>query len=93
MYRAVYTNDTSTQWYEPDTITTNINGLTISAEMWGVLNCYNGKRGIPALPLGNGTDMQSPLKFDPVTTNWIFYTNINNYVPKVAADHNQTEQE
>ena len=93
MYRAVYANDTSTQWLEPDAITTNINGVVVSAEMWGILNCYNGKSGIPALPLGNGTDMQSPLKFDPVTTNWIFYTNINDYVPRVTADHNQSEQE
>ena len=78
MYRAVYANDASTRWFEPDGLTTNINGVVVSAEMWGILNCYNGKGGIPALPLGNGTDLQSPLKFDPVTTNWVFYTNANN---------------
>ena len=93
MYRAVYANDSSTQWYEPDEVTTNVNGVAVSAEMWGVLNCYNGKSGIPAMPLGIGTDMQSPLKFDPVTTNWVFYTNVNDYVPRVMADRDLSEQE
>ena len=93
MYRAVYENDTTTRWYEPDTLTTNVNGVIVSAEMWGVLNCYNGKSGIPALPLGDGTDLQSPLKFDPVTTNWIFYANRSNYVHKVTIDQGQREQE
>ena len=98
MYRAVYANDASTQWYEPDEVTTNVNGVAVSAEMWGVLNCYNGKSGIPAMPLGIGTGMQSPLKFDPVTTNWVFYnwvfyTNVNDHVPRVMADRDLSEQE
>lgn len=92
-YREVYQNDTSTRWFEPDGVTTNIEGYVVSAEMWGVLNCYNGKGGIPGQNIGTHVGQRSPLQFDPASTNWIFHTNANDYVPKVIHDRNQPEQE
>ena len=80
-------------WFEPDAVTTNIDGYWVSAEMWGVLTLYNGKGGIPYQTIGIHGNQRSPLEFDPVTTNWIFHTNSNDYVPKVVRDRMRRETE
>lgn len=92
-YREVYQNDCSTSWIEPDGMVTNIDGYVVSAEMWGVMNCYNGKGGIPPQNIGLHLRQKSPLQFDPASTNWIFHTNANDYVPKVLNDRNRHEEE
>ena len=38
-------------------------------------------------------DYSTPIHFDPVSTNWVLYTNINNYVPVVFGDANAMEVE
>ena len=72
---------------------TNIDGYVVSAEMWGVMNCYNGKGGLPPQNIGLHLRQKSPLQFDPASTNWIFHTNANDYVPKVLNDRNRHEEE
>ena len=92
-YREAYANNPSTQWVEPSTVSTNVNGYEVSAEMWGVLTLYNGVEDVPWQQLPGGPEFRSPLQFDPVKTNWIFHANVNDYVRKIAEDRNRTEVE
>ena len=93
MYRSAYQNDASTQWFEPDNITTNVNGTVISARQWAIMTLYNGAGGTHPLPFPGQEQYSTPIHFDPVTTNWILYTNSKNYVPVVFGDTNATEVE
>lgn len=93
MYRSAYQNDASTQWFEPDNITTNVNGTVISARQWTIMTLYNGAGGTHPLPFPGQEQYSTPIHFDPVTTNWILYTNSRNYVPVVFGDVNVTEVE
>ena len=93
-YRNAYQNDPSTQWIEPTTVSTNMNGYIVSAKMWGVMTLYNGAENVPRQTIpGVSPRVRSPLQFNPATTNWIFHTNIRNYVPVVLGDRNGSEVE
>ena len=92
-YRTAYQNDPSTQWFEPDNITTNVNGVNISAKQWSIMTLYNGAGGTHPFPFANKPKEHTPIHFDPVSTNWFLYTNSNNYVPAVLGDANTTEVE
>ncbi len=81
-YRAAYKDDPTTRWFEPNDVTTNVNGNVITARQWGLLTLYNGATDCGWVMV-NGHRFQSPVHFDPVTTNWVFRANSNNYVPKV----------
>jgi len=91
-FRDLYMNDPTTQWFEPDTVTTNISGVAVSAQMWSVLTFYNGTGGCPRLMLA-GRQRQVPLEFDPVTTNWVLHVNSQNYVYKVVSRRNAEQTE
>ena len=91
-FRDLYINDPTTQWFEPDTVTTNISGVAVSAQMWSVLTFYNGTGGCPWLMLA-GRRRQVPLEFNPATTNWILHVNSQNYVNKVVSRRNAQETE
>ena len=91
-YRSLYINDTTTQWHEPDTVTTNINGVVVSAQMWSVLTLYNGAGGCPRVTLA-GRQRRVPLEFNPVTANWILHANSQDYVRKVVSGRNAQETE
>ena len=93
MYRAAYQNDASTHWFEPDNVTTNVNGTIIPARQWAIMTLYNGAMGTHPLPFPGQGDYSTPIHFDPVSTNWVLYTNINNYVPVVFGDANAMEVE
>ena len=92
-YRAAYQNDPSTQWIEPDNVTTNVNGTVISGRQWAIMTLYNGAGGTHPLPFAGQEDYSTPIHFDPATTNWVLYTNSRNYVPVVYGDANTTEVE
>ena len=92
-YRDAYANDPSTQWFEPDNVTTNINGYIVSAAMWGILTFYNGTQGVPLQDAGTHHGFQSPLEFCPTTTNWVFHANVRDYVSLVLGDRNGSEVE
>ena len=92
-YREAYANDPSTQWVEPSNVTKNVDGYEVTAEMWGVLTLYNGVENVPGQRLPGRPEFRSPLQFDPVTTNWIFHANTNDYVRKVVEDRSKTEVE
>lgn len=81
-------------WAEPPS--TNINGQTVSAQMWSILTLYNGSKGIPAqtTPTSNRT-FYSPVQFIPSTGEWKFHTNSYNpdYVRDVLTDSGQQEVE
>lgn len=91
-FRDLYMNDPTTQWFEPDTVTTNISGVAVSAQMWSVLTFYNGTGGCPRLMLA-GRQRQVPLEFNPVTTNWVLHVNSQNYVYKVVSRRNAQQTE
>ena len=91
-YRTLYQNDPTTQWSEPDDVSTLVDGYDVSAEMWSVLTFYNGAGGCPRRYLA-GAWRLVPVEFDPVTTNWIFYANSQNYVGVTVSDRNQQETE
>ncbi|MBP5320611.1 MAG: hypothetical protein J6334_06455 [Kiritimatiellae bacterium] len=93
MYRNAYQNDASTQWIEPDNVTTNVNGTVMSGRQWAIMTLYNGAAGTHPLPFVGHSGEKTPIHFDPVTTNWVLYTNSNNYVPVVYGDANVTEVE
>jgi len=93
MYRAAYQNDASTQWFEPDNVTTNVNGILISARQWSIMTLYNGAQGTHPLPFPGQENYSTPIHFDPVATNWVLYTNSKDYVPVVYGDANETEVE
>lgn len=93
MYRSAYQNDPSTRWFEPDHVTTNVGGTVISARQWSIMTLYNGTRGTRQLPFPGQENYSTPIHFDPVTTNWVLYTNSNNYVPVVYEDANSAEVE
>ena len=92
-YRAAYEHDPATHWIEPSTVTTNVNGYVVSAEMWGVLTLYNGTQGIDGQTAGGHSGFQSPLEFMPATSNWVFHANTNDYVRVVLQDRATTEEE
>lgn len=92
-YRAAYQDDASTHWTEPDNVSTNVNGTVILGRQWAIMTLYNGARGTHPLPFAGHTDEKTPIHFDPVTTNWVLYTNSNNYVPVVFGDANTSEVE
>ena len=85
-FRTEYQNDHSTQWFEPDNVKTNIGGAIITARQWSIMTFYNGAGGCPYLPFQGHDDEPSPIHFDPVTTNWVLYTNVHDYVPTVLSD-------
>ena len=91
-FRDLYQNDPTTQWFEPDTVTTNISDVAVSAQMWSVLTFYNGTGGCPRLMLA-GRLRQVPLEFNPVTTNWVLHVNSQNYVYKVVSRRNAQQTE
>ena len=93
MYRVAYQNDPSTRWFEPDNVTTNVNGTVISARQWSIMTLYNGAGGTHQLPFPGQENYSTPIHFDPVTTNWVLYTNRKNYVPVVYGDAEATEVE
>lgn len=93
MYRIAYQNDPSTRWFEPDNVTTNVNGTVISARQWSIMTLYNGSGGTHQLPFPGQENYSTPIHFDPVTTNWVLYTNSKNYVPVVYGDAEATEVE
>ncbi|MBR3922970.1 MAG: hypothetical protein IKJ45_07635, partial [Kiritimatiellae bacterium] len=93
LYRTAYQNDPSTQWVEPDNVTTNVNGTVISGRQWAIMTLYNGAGGTHPLPFAGQEDYSTPIHFDPATTNWVLYTNSRNYVPVVYGDANTTEVE
>ena len=93
MYRTAYQNDSSTQWFEPDNVSTNVSGTTISAKQWSIMTLYNGAGGTHPLPFPGHDREHTPIHFDPVTTNWYLFTNSNNYVPVVFGDSVATEVE
>ena len=93
LYRNAYQSDSSTRWFEPDSISTNINGTVVSARQWSIMTLYNGTRGAHPLPFAGHEGERTPIHFDPATTNWILYTNSNDYVPTVLADSSTTEVE
>ena len=92
-YREAYANNPTTRWIEPSTVSTNVNGYEVSAEMWGVLTLYNGAQGVPPQTVGTHVGFQCPLEFCPTTTNWIFHANVRNYVSLVLGDRNKSEVE
>ena len=92
-YRAAYQNDPSTHWIEPDNVTTNVNGIVISGRQWAIMTLYNGAGGTYPVPFSEHSNESTPIHFDPATTNWVLYTNSNNYVPVVYGDANTTEVE
>ena len=92
-YREAYANNPTTQWIEPSTVSTNVNGYEVSAEMWGVLTLYNGAEGVPPQTVGTHVGVQCPLEFCPTTTNWIFHANVRDYVSLVLGDRNKSEVE
>ena len=93
MYRVTYQNDPTTTWVEPDMSTINVDGYDVPAEMWGVMNCYNGKGGILQTTIGMFGNQKSPVKFNPLTSSWEFYINMNDYVQAVLQDRNKTGNE
>ena len=93
MYRAAYQDDASTQWFEPDNVTTNVNGILISARQWSIMTLYNGAKGTHPLPFPGQENYSTPIHFDPIATNWVLYTNSKDYVPVVYGDANETEVE
>ena len=93
LYRNAYQNDPSTHWIEPDGVTTNVNGTVISGRQWAIMTLYNGSGGTHPLPFAGHAGEKTPIHFDPATTNWVLYTNQNNYVPVVFGDANATEVE
>ena len=79
-------------WSEPPS--TNINGVVVSAEMWGVCILYNGsdiapRQIIPNYPI----QPRSPLQFSPVDGRWIFHNNSNEYVISIINDSQNMEEE
>lgn len=91
-FRDLYQNDPTTRWFEPDTVTTNISEVAVSARMWSVLTFYNGTGGCPRLMLA-GRRRQVPLEFNPATTNWVLHVNSENYVYKVVSGRNKQQTE
>ena len=43
LYRTAYQHDPTTRWYEPDGVTTNVNGIVISARQWAIKALHNGR--------------------------------------------------
>ena len=89
-FRDLYRNDPTTRWYEPDLVTTNLDGRAVSLKEWSVLTFYNGAGGCPRIML-DGRMRRTPLEFDPVSTNWIFHLNTWQYPIRVNADRNRME--
>ena len=92
-YREAYQNDTTTAWFEPDGISTNVGGVVLSAKEWSVITLYNGAGGTPYLPFEGHTMERSPIHFDPVSTNWLLFTNSNDYCPTVVGGRAELEVE
>jgi len=91
-YRDMYANNPNAGWFEPDSVTTMVDGFEVSAEMWCVLTFYNGAGGCPVRIL-DGVARRTPIEFDPATTNWLLYVNSQNYVHVTVSDRNQPETE
>jgi hypothetical protein len=91
-YSSAYSNHPN--WSEPPS--TNINGHTISAEMWSTITLYNGSFGIPGqtTPKHN-TEFASPVQFVPSNGLWLFHSNtLNpNYVRDIFTDSTTSETE
>ena len=92
-FREAYQNDTTTSWFEPDGISTNVGGVVLSAKEWSVITLYNGAGGTPYLPFEGHTRERSPIHFDPVSTNWLLFTNSNDYCPTVVVGRAEMEVE
>ncbi len=93
LYRTAYQHDPSTRWFEPDGVTTNVNGTVMSARQWAIMTLYNGTGGTHEIPFSGQENYHTPIHFDPVTTNWVLFTNNQNYVPKVVSDSSKIEVE
>ncbi len=91
-YRTAYQNDPATRWFEPDSVTTNVNGVVVTAKEWGVMNLYNGADRRCLVTVA-GEAFRSHVHFDPVKTNWILRTNRNRYVERVTADSSRPTRE
>lgn len=89
-FRTQYQNDPNTNWIEPN-VTTNVSGVVLTAREWSIMTLYNGSGGCPRLNIPGRPRNRSPIHFDPRTSRWILYTNMNNYVPKVMAESGAEE--
>ena len=65
----------------------------MSARKWTIMTLYNGAGGTHPMNVVGHPNESSPIHFDPVTTNWVLYTNSNNYVPVVLQDSTGEEVE
>ena len=74
-------------------MTTNVNGVVMSARQWTIMTLYNGAKGTHDLNFPGHDYEHTPIHFDAATTNWVLYTNANNYVPKVVNDSGLQETE
>ena len=68
-FRNAYGNQSN--WKEPPAAYT-INGLTLSAEAWGIITLYNGADGVPRTTIGSES-CYCPWVFEPQTGQWLFY--------------------
>jgi hypothetical protein len=93
LYREAYQGYSNIRWSEPDNVTTNINGTVVTARQWAIMTLYNGAGGTYQLPFIGHERERTPIHFDPSTSQWIFYTNQNNYVPIVLGGANNEEIE
>ena len=92
-FRSQYQGDPTTRWHEPDNISTNLSGITLSAKDWTIATLYNGAGGTPRLNIPGRPHLRSPIHFNPATTNWVLYTNSYDYVPTMAEDSISMEEE
>jgi len=91
-YRSAYSANSN--WSEPPS--TDVDGVTVTAEMWAVLVLYNGAEGIPGQTTPtHERRFHSPLQFMPATGDWIFHSNTRNpdYVRNVLSHAHLTEEE
>ena len=91
-FRTKYQNDPSVRWVEPN-VTTNLNGVVLSARDWSIITLYNGTEGCDKLTVLGRPRVGSPIHFDPQTSSWRLSTNVHNYAPNVfdEADAEETE--
>ena len=93
LYREAYQGDSAVEWVEPDSVTTNVNGVVMTARQWAIMTLYNGAGGTYPLPFEGRERERTPIHFDHTTSKWILYTNQNNYVPVVLDGANSVEVE
>ena len=89
-YRSAYR--LSPNWSEPDSVSTNIHGVSVSAKDWALLTLYNGSSGVVERVV-SGRNFRSPVHFNESNGSWTFVTNVNDYVRKVCEDAARTSQD